>query len=369
MNLAEYRERILRLPYEDGPYLTMSLDLSPARDGQPVALTMLKKAMAGALEDAGADWRSRAPLLADHLGAAVDDAVTAGALGLHTVWSPHGSIELQAPFAFRNHLRLADVPWLFEMERQAYLLRRGLLAVHVSRSDVRIVRIESAAIGESQIVERNVRDTYKVHGRTSIEGRSGAPDATGGHSFNRRERVVEEKRAAEARTAARAVESIWRPGDLLVIAGAQESTAELLNHLNHEIAAARIEPPAAAALPEESRELLELATALSTESQLSDGDALATEILSGAAGERIARGRAAVESALAAERLGVLVLHEDVVAHWGSAIDARRHQPGWSDDPYEQILRAALGQGAEVRFSRLDDLLDRYEGVAASTRW
>jgi hypothetical protein len=121
-------------------------------------------------------------------------------------------------------------------------------------------------------------------------------------------------------------------------------------------------------LPTDERDLQQLAADLSATFQLGRGDRLANEIMSGA-GENIARGRAAVGEQLRSGRVGTIVFHEDAVRHWGSADDARVHEPRWDDAAYEEMVRKARETDAEILFCRVEKLLAEHEGVAATLRW
>ena len=368
MNLNAYRDELSNPVPGDGPFLTASLDLTPGNDGRSVAAVVFRKALAAAVSHAERDEHALSDALVFAVGESIDHATASGAQGLHLVGSPGGVTELTSPLPFRNHVRLGKVPWVFELERQSFLLSRPVLAVEVTRSDVRIVRIEGMGVSEDTHVTRDEHGTRQIHGRQASEGRSGAAGVSGGHSRNRIDRVVDEKRAVAAREAAREVEALHRRGDIVILAGTPEPRAEFLRQLSASVANA-IVGPILPALPSDLRHLIELASDVGAKAQLEAGDAAAERIISGGAGEQIARGRGAVEVALEGGRISELVIHEDVVAHWGSSLDARRQLPEWDDAPYEAILRATLLASGAVAFSRLQDLMERYEGIAATTRW
>lgn len=368
VTIRDYYSAILGLTAGEGPFLTISLDLSYGPDGRPVAAVALHKALAAATAHAERPLQDLADLLGPVANQAVERATASGALGLFLVGSRAHVFELEAPLPLRNHVRLGALPWVFELEREFYFLERALVFADVSRTGVRMVRVAHGEASEVVDLDRDENLTKKTHGRTAVEGRSGAPGSPGGHSRNRVERMVEEKRAAAAREAVGELMTIWRPGDLLAVTGSPEPKAELLSLLPAEAATAVVTGPAQS-LPADERSLLRLAAETAAHSQIEAGDALAAAILGGAEGERIARAREAVDVAFAAGRVADLVLHEDVVLHWGNAADARRHLPGWDDAPYERMVHQAHESSAKVWFSRLPQLLEQHEGVAARTRW
>jgi len=368
MNLAHYRDVVLALRAEEGPFLTASLDLSLGPDARGLARVVFRTALAAALAGAERGVRDVVDSLAAVVESAIGRSTEAGISGLYLVGAPGAVTELESPLPFRNHVRLGGLPWVFELERQTYRHSRPVLAVEVTRSGVRIVRIEGIALSATMNLARDEHATQRIHGRSATEGRSGATWGSGGHSRSRVEHVVEEKRALAAREAARDVEALRQPGDLLVVAGTPEPKAEFLEHLPTSAADAMVELNLNS-LPCDSRELVHVVADVTVGFQLATANSHAARIIAGAAGEKIVRGLVAVEGALRVGRVSELVVHEDVVAHWGDALDARRQQPGWDDAPYEALVRAARGSSAEVHFSNLPDLMERYQGTVAATRW
>ena len=367
MKLADFRSAIASIGPGGGPCVTVSLDLSPDATGRPVAHTSFRTGLAAAATARG-DFEDWAETVRQPIEGMIDGALHGGARGLFVVANPATSLRLESHLPFRNHVRLGPGPWTFELERQSFLLARPVVVVEVSRSEVTIARVAEAEVTEREVVDLDEHWTRKTHGRASAEGTGAIGTAAGGrHSRSSLDRAVEEHRAIDAREAADAIREVWTSGDLLLLSGSREPLTELAHQLSGELASALLQQHPHE-LPVDERSLLALVADISTAHQLGAGDALAEAILSGG-GENIARGRAAVGSRLDAGRVGSLVLHEDVVAHWGTAADARRHEPGWDDAPYEEMLAKARASGAEVMFCRLPALLEQHEGVAARTRW
>ena len=367
MNLRDFRDTVAAMGEGDGPTMTVSLDLSRDATGRPAAHSSFRAALSAAVE-AAPELQAWAEELREAMDATIDEALEEGARGLFVVVNDATSLRLDTPLPFRNHLRLGSGPWTFELERQSFLLARPVVAVDVTRSEARIVRVAEAVIGEVESIDRDEHWTRKTHGRTA-GGSSGAQGTAAGgrHSRSNVQRSVEERRGADAREAADAIGGAWSGGDLLMVAGTPEPRLELIRELPDRIRGALVsEEPHE--LPTDERALQELVADLSARHQLAEGDRLAAEILSGA-GENIARGRVAVEEQFNTGRVGAIVFHEDAVRHWGSASDARVHMPQWDDGDYDRLAEKARETDAEILFCRLEKLLSDHEGVAATLRW
>lgn len=375
MEYYEFRDAIRSLGDVDAPVLTAYLDLTPAPDtGHPTAPAVFKKALADAM--ASLDLRhgsAGASLAAD--AAAVEEAIASavaeGARGV-AVATCHDAgfrYELTSVHPFRNDVRIGSRPWMFELERHGFELDQPATVASVDHHSIHLVRIVHGEIAGSGHAETDPHATSKRRGRTAVEGRGAAGRAFGGgHSKNRLERAIEEKRATAAREAAAELVALSGPSDIIIVSGIDSARAELLAHLPAAVVQRVLERPAAAPGQVE-RTAAEVATELAASAQLDLGDRLAAEILGGAHGENHVSGVATVVRALAVGRASTVVLHEDAVGSWGSAIDSRRHNGTPEEGRFEQMVRQADATGAEVLFSRLPALLEQHQGAVATTRW
>ena len=375
MDYYEFRDAIRSLGDVDAPVLTAYLDLTPAPDtGHPTAPAVFKKALAEAMASLDLRHGPAADSLAADAAAveeAIASAVAEGAHGLAIVSSNDAGFryELTSVHPFRNDVRVGSRPWMFELERHGFELDQPATVASVDHHSIHLVRIIHGEVAGQRHTEGDPHATSKRRGRTAVEGR-GAAGRTfgGGHSKNRLERAVEEKRATAAREAAAELVSLAGANDIVIVAGIDSARAELLAHLPAAVVQRVLERPAAAP-GEVERTAAEVAADLATSTQLDLGDRFASEILGGAHGENHVSGVATVVRALAIGRAATVVLHEDAVAHWGSAIDSRRHNGTADEGRFELMVRQADATGAEVLFSRLPELLEQHEGAVATTRW
>jgi len=364
MNLTEFLHTVAELPDSATGYLTISLDLVLDPVGKPSAEQALRTAYRVVAENHGAKtFDEYVTTVPEHIA----DAAAAGARGLFLVTDGETSLELRTPLPFRNDVRIHPSPWLFELERQVYLLGHPLVLADVDREEATILRIADAEVVDEHEIGRSPRYTRMTRGRTVTEGRMGAGPA-GGHSRHRVQNSVREHRAAEAREAASIIEQVWEPGDLLVIAGSIDTRHELIDVLPAPLSQALSEH-VPESVPTGEHELLAMIANLSERLQLAEADNLTKELLSGGAGEQIVRGRAAVLGALEAGRVARVLLHEDAVANWGTATDIRPRETPWDDADYQAIIHRADSTSATVEYTQLPALLEMHEGVAAITRW
>lgn len=371
----------------DGPRLvTVSIDLRAAALGVPPAgPNAVRQALNEEWSRLGlssqADVRSFAEDQA-RIESVIEEAVAEGAQGVFFCGCAGDEIEYHVamPSPFRNSARIGQRPWLFELERVAYLFGQPITVVFVDLHTIDMVRVRYGEGAETAGVDHEKHWISKRAGRTNISGRSGAVAAgamgsgsgpMGGHSKNRVDHHVEERRRAFAREAAAELEGFLESDEPYLLAGVGEARSQLLAQLDPRVAERALEVPAA--LPgADPRERSREAMLLSRDQQILRADAAAEEWLSGAVGEQLAAGRASVSRALDDGRLGELVIHEESVRHLGVAEDTRA-QGGIGDEAADEvlgvILRRALETDVTVRFGQAPVLLSDHEGVVGRTRW
>src|SRR5690606_36515248 len=163
MNPEAFLEAI-RTFDQAGPVISVSLDLRRGPDGRPRALQALNAAGDAATDDLPDEQELRAIL--DALRDDVTAAMNAGSLGYISIIVPGdgGSRSLTTPVPFRNRVRVAPRPWLFEFGRMAYLAARPVVYVRVSRNEMRLVRVEMANLAFVEDVEREAHFARNIRG-------------------------------------------------------------------------------------------------------------------------------------------------------------------------------------------------------------
>ncbi len=343
-----------------GRVVSVALDLRGRGDARPAAYTLLTEALSAV------GFPPVHPL-GEQIGTAVRTAKADGAEGLFIASDAEGRywVEVATPWPPRNDVRVGDAPWLVEVERLRYLSGQPVVVVDVELHSAHITRIAAMAAQTAESIH-DPRGTRSVHGRTATEGRGDAGTGLGGHSRNRADHIVEEHRTAAGRDAARAIESLLRSGDLLVVAGVAEARAHLLAELPPLVAQAALTQHAPG--PEADRHWpTALAFAASERCRVEAGDALAGSWVRNPGS--FVRGVSGVAEAASQMKVAELVIHEDAVAHWGTALDARRHAGIGSDEAINRALRATVSSGGIVAFCRWPKLLEEHQGVAARLRW
>lgn len=373
--IDEFRDELLEVDNLQ-PLVTAYVDLSQSNDGTgPAGDLVARRALAVAEEAYGATLaRDRKSLDEDReaLRASVDESRAEGALGLLYVGCAAEGFrrELATPQPFRSDVRIGSRPWLFELERYRYLLQQRVTLALADLHTIDMVRIGYGEVEESEELDYDEHWVSKRGGRSDIQGRGGPREIglMAGHSKNKVQEAVEAHRAMFARDAASHLARFAQGGDLVIIAGADEARSQLLMELPSELADRAILRPATHKAPDD-RELVATAARVVVAHQHELANRAAEEWRSGARGELAVRGTREIERALNEGKLGELVIHEDVAAHWGDAIDARRHEPERDDAVYEEILRAAIGTSVEIRFGTDERLVEQDEGVAGLLRW
>lgn len=365
------------------PLITVSLDLRlPALGAAPAGPNAVRQALNEEASRLGitsqADQRSFNEDMT-RLESATREAVADGAQGLFFVGCAAEEIAYQVamPSPFRNSARIGERPWLFELERMRYLFGQPFSVVFVDLHTMSMVRVRYGEGAETAGVDYDKHWLSKKAGRTAVSGRSGAAGSgamgvtsgpMGGHGYNRVEQMVEEHRREFAREAATELEAFIGNDEPFLLAGVPEARSQLLAQLDRRLAERAIEVSAARAGADPA-DLASEAMALSRDQQIMQANAAATEWLSGAVGERLAAGRAAVLRSLAEGRLGEVVIHEESVGHLGQAEDTRPQGATGDDEPIDDILRQSKATDVTIRFGRAPILLHDYEGVAGLNRW
>src|SRR6185312_15012654 len=364
------------------PLLTVSLDLrAPSLGWAPAGPNAVRQALNE--EAARLGLSSQAELRSfkedlSRLDAAIEEASAAGAQGLFFVGCAGEDIayDVALPSAFRHSARIAERPSLFELERVRYLFGQPFTVVFVEMHSLSMARVRYGEGAETAGVDHGKHWLSKKAGRTNIEGRSGSVAAgamgagsgpMGGHSKNRVNQIVEERRREFAREAATELEAFIGDDERFLLAGVPEARSQMLAQLDGRLAG-RVLEVAAAPAGADPAGLASAVLVLSSSQQLDDADAAAREWLSGAVGERLAAGRAAALASLAEGRLSELVVHEDSVRHLGTAEDTRAQGPE-DDEPIGEILRLAKETDVTLRFGREPILLEEYGGVVGTNRW
>lgn len=372
-SLDGFRQFFLSWEPSESRVLTATLDLRQApTGGTPASRTVAKEALAAAVADVEAEDPRLAEAFRSEreaLETAIEEATTAGALGLVCVAVPGEGVrdEIQLPLPPRNDVRIAPLPWLWELERYRFLLDRPVVIASVDLHTLHVARLRHGEIEASGGVDWEQHPLMKRHGRAATEGRGATGAAAGGwHSKNKLEAVVEAHRAMFSKEAARELDGFLTNDAVLILAGVDEARAQILQQLESTSRLRVVELPGKPSHHElDTRQLHELAA----EHILSAVQAEASAALVEWRGSgRYVAGPEAVERALAEGRLASLVLHDDAVGHWGTAIDAR-HVPPLGDAPrVHKLLRGALRTGATVSFVAEPSLVE--EGcVAGLLRW
>lgn len=369
MRLNEFLASVYREYAREGQYLSVSLDLRPNADGRSTAESALRAAWSG-LGDQLTTPDELFGEVIDNLRDSLAEEMRVGTEGLYLLASAEDTenprvFTMETPL--RNDLRVTARPWLIELERVAFLSRRPIVSAFANRDGVELMRVVLGEIDEESAVDHPTHGLRHTRGRTSAERFGGATAPFGGHSWNRVENSVEEHRAAAAREGAEAIGEMMQDGDQLVVAGPPEPRAELVNHLPDNLRAGMREQDGE--FDRDQSQRYEWSTQLARDLQLEVGDELARDILSGAWGERIARGRNSIDTMFRNGRVSQLVMHEDAVTHWGVASDARQVAAPWDDSWYGEALWKARDTSAGVLFSRHPALLEEQEGVVATLRW
>ena len=354
------------------PVLTATVDLGTGSDGRPVALRMLRQAVREAIDRGHPDDSHASRRSLDEDAAALEEIVTEatarGAAGLIYAGAAEEGfrLTLETPVAPRNAVDIGERPALFELVRYRYLAGPGAVLVSANVREVELSRVRYATVEDTEaMTPPTLLEKHKQ--RTKVEGR-GSIDGSGGHSVNRVQQYVDAQRALFAADAAQEIARFAAPGEMIILAGVDEARSAILGRLSEPLRAAVVEAPALIPTQDERSRSTHLTDLVVTEQQRR-GDLAAAAWFSGEHGDRAISG---IEAALAAceqGRLGTLILHEDAVDHFGTAVDARSYTPEHDPAEVEALLRAALDQAAEIIITRDPRALTQHQGILGIARY
>ncbi|MDA0366128.1 MAG: hypothetical protein O3B31_15090 [Chloroflexi bacterium] len=373
---ATIRDQLPELTAGGQPLLTVSLDLDPGADGIPAAPRVLAQAWRHVEEQTPVAHDTRRSIEEDQAAveSAIAGAIAGGARGYLYIGSAAAGIrfELETPQPFRNAATLLRVPWLFEVVRYDYLSRRSVSLVMTTIDEMHAFRVHYGDVVERTDIEHDASAVSSTHGRTNRQsGVAAAPGGglAGGHGWGRIEKSVLAHRARFAADEAARLTDFIGDDDIVLIAGADQPRAELLQHLPAStVERATLLPHVAPTASEQ--ELADQAMALAREAQLVAADREVEGWLTGDHRDRAVSGIGALRAASDEGRLGRLILHEQAVTHFGTADDARVHPGAVGDDEaVNDLLRSALTHGVECAITRSDAVLERYEGAVGVARW
>ncbi len=362
-----FEDRLEDLEAEEQPIVFGSFDLRPDGAGSPTAPRILRQALRQTDSD-GLDHGR----LTELLESALDEAAEAGHAGLFLAGTIDAPTRFLLPSATppRNSLVIARKAPRFELERLRALCRAPAAVVWADRSGVTWAHV--GGHGEP-VTGRLDGDLHAMHdslGRTGQHDRGGSAQMpAGGHSKARIEESAEEARDRFAREAAEALQASLTDADELIVHGPPEFSARLVGQLDARLRD-RLEESDPVEREPSIDELAAEARELSVRSQYRQASALLDTIIGGAAGERAASKVEVLTEAAAAGRIDTLVFDEDSVGHFGTAIDARVHEPTRDAAVIESLLRSARRDSAATCwFVGHESMDDQTDGVVGLLRW
>lgn len=365
-------ERMRLVQAADAPVLTASIDLGVGGDGQPVASRMLRQAVREAIgrypDDPARPARESLEEDAETLETMIEEATARGAAGLIYVGSRASDVllTLETLYPIRNAVDIAEEPALFELVRYRYLAGTGVVLAEIGLREVSIRRLQYAVTDATRRVEPSER-IEKVKQRTGRD-QQGAPDGSGGHSLNRLERHIEERRVQYAAEAAEQIVAMMQRGDLLLLAGTDSGRGAIRRQLPEAIAEAAIDAGQLDPTQDDRSQAAWLMD-LAVQSQYAHADAEAARWFDGAWTDLALAGIEGVRGAADAGRLATLIVHEDAVDHFGTAADARDQAVREESRAVEELVRAALAQAASVLVTRDLRVLAEHQGVLGIARY
>lgn len=373
--LIPFRDTLLGAPQTNLPMITAYLDLQRASaTAEPIAMAVLEQVLREESSSWGVSSRAESSSFeadAAALREAVQLAIASGSAGLAYAGCAGESFraELHLPVPFRNDLRIGREPWLWELERAGYVHGQPVVLALVDLHTVELRRFSFGRLVETSGVDHDAdRLTRSSQGRINVEGRSGGAGHAGGHSRNDVERVVEAHRVAFAREAGAEIAAFVKPDDMMLISGVPEARAQLLAFVSDDVRSRAMESSREPSGDNDDA-LMRFVAEEGVERRLGLANSTAHGLIAGAAGERAALGLAAVRAGLAEGRLAEAILHDGVAGHFGTAVDARRHDGLGNDAAVEEIVRSALATSASISICDDDRVLTRYEGVVGRLRW
>jgi len=371
-SIDDFVQRLLAIEPRDKPVLTATIDLRVGGDGRPAALRMLRQAIREASERYASEVPGRArPAFDDDveaLEALIEEATSRGSAGLLYVGASEIDLlmSLETAYPLRNALDIDDAPSLFELLRYRYLAGGGAVLAEISLREVDITRVQYGIAEATDSVEPP-RRIEKLKQRTRPEG-FGGPGGAGGHSLNRVQQRIEAVRVDYASEAADRIASLVEPSDVLVLAGTDSGRSAIRRQLPDALASAVVESPMLDPTDDERSKVTRL-TELVVDRQYAAGDDMARRWLQGEWHGRAEGGIASAQVLAEQGRLETLILHDDIVDHFGNAFDARDRVPDHPPHAVESLVRAALSVSADIVITREARALTEHQGVLAIARY
>ncbi len=348
-----------------GPLVFASLDLRPDGSGSPTAPRVLREALrstsAGEIDD-------------DHVAAALETSIEnlSDRPGLFAVGPADKPTEQLSPTPIppRNTISVGWQAPRLELERYLALTRPVVGVVWANRGSVSWIRVGGSEPPLAGSIETDPRDMRSVSGRTAQHDRGGSADApAGGHGKTRVQESAEESRDRFARKAAAEIESSLPLAREVVLCGPVEFRSRLRRRLEDGVLADKLSE-AETSDEQEPDDLVDLAWRRCVELQYEGASERLEAVTSRALGDRGVESIEALESAAEAGRVEAVVIDEDATGHFGTAIDARRHEPHTDPEVIERLLRKAReDSGAELWFARSEDMADHDASAVGVLRW
>ncbi len=371
-SIDDFIRELRAIESAESPILTATIDLRGGSDGRPVALRMLRQAVREATDRYAAEVPDRKPPVFDEdvetLEAVIDEATSRGAAGLLYVGAADIGLlkTLETAYPLRNAIDIDSAPCLFEVVRYRYLAGAGAVLASISLREVDITKVRYGIAEATDSVEPP-RRIEKLKQRTKPEG-FGGPRGMGGHALNRVHQRIEAVRVQYASEAADRIASLVEAGDVLVLAGTDSGRSAIRRQLPDNLNAQVLESPALDPT-EDGRARIARLTDLVTEKQYAASDDMTNRWFQGEWGG-LAEGGIASASLFAEQgRLGTLILHDDVVDHFGDASDARDRVPQHPPHAIEELVRNALAVSADIIVTREPRALAEHQGVLAIARY
>ena len=349
----------------DGLFVFASLDLRPDGSGSPTAPKILRQALrstpaeqidddrvAAALEASIENHRDKPGLFAAGPAEEPTDQVT------------------PTPIAPRNTISVGRQAPRLELERYLALTRPVVSVVWANRGSVSWVRIGGSEPPLADSLETDPHGMRSVVGRTAQHDRGGSAETpAGGHGKTRVAESAEEARQRFAREAAAEIELSLPLAQEVVLYGPVEFRSRLRRQLEDGVLAGRLSEAETTDGPEPVH-LVDLAWRRCVELQYEGAAERIEAVASRSLGEQGIESMEALESAAEAGRVEAVVVDEDATGHFGTAIDARRHEPHAEPAVIERLLRKAReGSGAELWFARSEDMADHQASAVGILRW
>ncbi len=342
----------------DLPTLSATLDLRPSPGGGPPAAPVLAR---DRLRQEFDQLGERSNALVSHVErhtAALEEAIAVateeGAHGLVFFGTPDGDpIVASTTLSIRNSLRLRALPWVFEVERYAYLHGQRVVVILADTHTTQLWEIEAGDAERAGGTDHEQRYLREPRGR--------------GINWNNIPGSVLAHRLAFAKEAASEIAGQVRADDVVILAGVPEARIQLIRALPDALAARIVE----STTPFDAGEpaIVAEAAAVAVTARRHAAATTVAEVLSGAAGDLGIAGADPVLMRLERGQVAGVVLQDDAVRHSGDSDDARLREGVLDDDRVEALIRGARGSSAALQFTDDPRLLAEAEGVAARLRW